>query len=131
MAQAKKAAADPAETAKKAETIKTLEALGAAQCPLDEVAFIMDRVGHKRPFSNAELKAYKKGRAQGLKDLRLAQLDMAKKSVPMATMLGRLYLGQSEQREQDESAPIDYAGIKERIRDKLAVLALSETAETD
>ncbi len=132
MAKTEAAAPDPEKAAEKTADIATLEALGAAQCPLNEVVIIMGWERRKKVFQTAEeRKAYQKGRALGLRDLRLAQLEMAKKSVPMATMLGRLYLGQSEQREQDESAPIDYAGIAERIQKKLGVLALLEGPEAD
>jgi hypothetical protein len=96
-----------------------LEDLGFAQCSLDDAAIIMDRAGRSIPFNQAELKAHEKGRVRGLNELREAQLGMAKKSAAMATMLGRRYLDQTGQREHNESGPIDYAGIKERHRDKV------------
>jgi len=84
----------------------------------------------KDPFRHPWVqKAYNKGRAQGLRALRVAQFEMAKKSVPMATMLGRVYLGQ--QREQDETAVIDYAGIAQRYRASVALITAPEPTEGD
>jgi len=127
------APADPKEPTEREKDTAVLTALGEAQCPLNEVVIIMDWENRRGDVfrHDWERKAYNRGRAQGLKALRLAQLDMAKKSVPMATMLGRLYLGQTEQREQDETAPIDYAGIAERYRAAVALITAPEPTEGD
>ena len=115
-----KSSKDPStETRPKNPDHQKLEDLGFTQCSLDEAAIIMDRAGRSTPFNKGELKAHEKGRVRGLNELRDAQLGMAKKSTAMATMLGRRYLDQTEQREQNESGPIDYAGIKERHRGKV------------
>jgi hypothetical protein len=132
MAQGKKAAPAAESAAEKEARLTTIKDLGAAQCSLEEVRILMGREKRKKLFgTEEEIKAYQKGRVEALKQLRMAQLEMAKKSVPMATMLGRIYLGQSEQREQDEDAPIDYAAIAERYRAKDLVAADPGAAQTD
>jgi len=133
MAQSKTAEAEPKAPTRKQLDTATLMALGEAQCPINEVVVIMGwEKRHGDVFHHTwEGKAYYRGRAQGLRALREAQFEMAKKSVPMATMLGRLYLGQTEQREQNESVPIDYAGIAQRIREKISLLAIPGDTETD
>ena len=126
------AEAEPKEPTERQKDTAALIALGEAQCPRGEVIVIMGWEDRKDPFRHPWVqKAYNKGRAQGLRALRVAQFEMAKKSVPMATMLGRLYLGQSEQREQDENAPIDYAAIAKRIRENVSLLALPGGTQTD
>ena len=124
------AEAEPKQQTDRDEQKAILIALGEAQCPPAEVVVIMGWEDRKDPFGPTWVKkAYQKGRVQGLRSLREAQFEMAKKSVPMATMLGRLYLGQ--QREQDESAPIDYAGIAQRIQERVRVLTLADATQTD
>ena len=132
MAPSDAAEADPNQPTERDRDTAILIALGEAQCPPNEVIVIMGWEDRKEPFKPAWVKkAYQKGRVQGLRSLREAQFEMAKKSVPMATMLGRLYLGQSEQREQDESAPIDYVGIAQRIQERVRVLALADGTQAD
>jgi len=132
MAPTNAAEAEPKEPTPRDVDTATLIALGEAQCPPNEVIVIMGWENRKKLFHHAwERKAYQKGRVQGLRGLREAQFEMAKKSVPMATMLGRLYLGQTEPREQDENAPIDYAAIAERIRGKVSLLALPGETQGD
>jgi len=124
------AEAEPKEPTERQKDTAALIALGEAQCPRGEVIVIMGWEDRKDPFRHPWVqKAYNKGRAQGLRALRVAQFEMAKKSVPMATMLGRLYLGQ--QREQDETAVIDYAGIAQRYRASVALITAPEPAEGD
>ena len=108
-----------------------MEQLGLAQCSLDEAAVIMGRTRRAKHFNATEHKAYEKGRAIGLNELRKTQLGMAKKSTAMATMLGRRYLDQTEQREQNESGPIDYAAIKERHRDRVRVIVAGGNTKAD
>ena len=132
MAPTDSAEAEPNEPTERDKDTAILTSLGEAQCPPHEVIVIMGWEDRKEPFKPAWVrKAYQKGRVQGLRSLREAQFEMAKKSVPMATMLGRLYLGQSEQREQDENAPIDYAAIAKRIRENVSLLALPGGTQTD
>jgi len=132
MAPTDTAVADPNQPTERDKDTETLIALGEAQFPPNEVIVIMGWEDRKEPFKPAWVKkAYQKGRVQGLRSLREAQFEMAKKSVPMATMLGRLYLGQSVQREQDENAPIDYAAIAERIQENVRLLALPGATQTD
>jgi len=122
------AEAEPKEPTERQKDTVALIALGEAQCPRGEVIVIMGWEDRKDPFRHAWVqKAYNKGRAQGLRALRVAQFEMAKKSVPMATMLGRVYLGQ--QREQDETAVIDYAGIAQRYRASVALITAAEPTE--
>jgi len=133
MAPTNAAEAEPKKLTRKAQITADLTALGEAQCPHNEVVIIMgweNRLGEvfHHPW---ERKAYNKGRAQGLRALRVAQFEMAKKSVPMATMLGRVYLGQSDQREQDETTAIDYAGIAQRYRASVALITAAEPTEGD
>ena len=124
------AEAEPKEPTERQKDTAALIALGEAQCPRGEVIVIMGWEDRKDPFRHPWVqKAYNKGRAQGLRALRVAQFEMAKKSVPMATMLGRLYLGQ--QREQDETAVIDYAGIAQRYRASVALITAPEPTEGD
>ena len=124
------AESEPKEPTERQKDTAALIALGEAQCPRGEVIVIMGWEDRKDPFRHPWVqKAYNKGRAQGLRALRVAQFEMAKKSVPMATMLGRLYLGQ--QREQDETAVIDYAGIAQRYRASVALITAPEPAEGD
>ena len=124
------AEAEPKEPTERQKDTAALIALGEAQCPRGEVIVIMGWEDRKDPFRHPWVqKAYNKGRAQGLRALRVAQFEMAKKSVPMATMLGRVYLGQ--QREQDETAVIDYAGIAQRYRASVALITAPEPAEGD
>jgi len=133
MAPPDTAEADPKEPTDRDKDTATLIALGEAQCPVNEVIVIMGWE-HRRGdvFKQAwERKAYQKGRVQGLRSLREAQFEMAKKSVPMATMLGRLYLGQSVQREQDDSAPIDYLAIAQHYRAQVALITGSGTPDPD
>ncbi len=121
----------PKRATRKKSDPETLQSLGEAQCSLTEVAAIMGRPPDAVFNTAAEEKAYLKGRAEGLKALRLAQLDMAKKSVSMATMLGRLYLGQAPKREQDESAPIDYADIQKRLRNDVRLIVARRETDGD
>jgi len=124
------AEAEPKEPTERQKDTAALIALGEAQCPRGEVIVIMGWEDRKDPFRHPWVqKAYNKGRAQGLRALRVAQFEMAKKSVPMATMLGRVYLGQ--QREQDETAVIDYAGIAQRYRASVALITAPEPTEGD
>ena len=132
MAPTDAAEAEPNQPTERDRDTAILIALGEAQCPPNEVIVIMGWEDRKEPFRPTWVrKAYQKGRVQGLRSLREAQFEMAKKSVPMATMLGRLYLGQSEQREQDANAPIDYAAIAERIRGSVGLLALPGQTQGD
>ena len=132
MAPTEEADTGPSSPTERDKDTAILIALGEAQCPPNEVIVIMGWEDRKEPFKPAWVKkAYQKGRVQGLLSLREAQFVMAKKSVPMATMLGRLYLGQADQREQDANAPIDYAAIAERIQEKVRLLALPGGTETD
>ena len=126
------AEAEPKEPTERQKDTAALIALGEAQCPRGEVIVIMGWEDRKDPFRHPWVqKAYNKGRAQGLRALRVAQFEMAKKSVPMATMLGRLYLGQSVQREQDDSAPIDYLAIAQHYRAQVALITGSGTPDPD
>jgi hypothetical protein len=111
-------------------TLRSLEELGMAQSPLDEVAGALrvDRAEVERLFQEereARL-AYEAGRAAGLKALRLAQLKMAETSVPMATLLGKAYLGHVERRENDETAATPSTGALERVRSKIAAIAAQD-----
>ena len=131
MAPTNAAEAEPKKPTRKAQITADLTALGEAQCPHNEVVIIMgweNRLGEVF-HHDWERKAYNKGRAQGLRALRVAQFEMAKKSVPMATMLGRVYLGQ--QREQDETAVIDYLAVAQRYEAKVALIASAGRAEPD
>ena len=130
MAPTDSAEAEPNEPTERDKDTAILTSLGEAQCPPHEVIVIMGWEDRKDPFRHPWVqKAYNKGRAQGLRALRVAQFEMAKTSVPMATMLGRVYLGQ--QREQDETAVIDYAGIAQRYRASVALITAPEPAEGD
>jgi len=113
---------DSSKAAKsKKPSYQRLEDLGFAQCSLEEAALILGRAHYTKPFGVNALKAYHKGRAAGLNELRKAQLGMAKKSVALATRLGRLYLGQDQEREPDGSGQIDYAAVAERHAKKFLV----------
>jgi hypothetical protein len=117
---------------KKAADKAQLEALGAALCPMEEVVTLMGWETRTVVFKfEWERKAYEKSRATALNDLRKTELSMAKKNVAMATTLGRRYLGQTEQREQNESAPIDYAAIKERHRARVRDILAAGKEDTD
>ena len=131
MAKGKSGEDSSNETRSKNPDYSRLEELGFAQCSLDEAALIMGRAHYRKPFGKDARKAYEKGRAAGLNELRKAELSMAKKSVAMATTLGRRYLGQAEQREQNESGPIDYAEIKKRHRDRIRAIVDAEDTGTD
>jgi hypothetical protein len=131
MAKGKSGDDSPSETRSKKPDYSRLEELGFAQCSLDEAALIMGRAHYKKAFGKDARKAYEKGRAAGLNELRKAELSMAKKSVAMATTLGRRYLGQAEQREQNGSGPIDYASIKERHRERIRAILVAEETEPD
>ena len=114
------------------DTLAMLETCGAAQCSTQEVAAILGaRLGEAKRFLKLGDKpraAFERGRATGLKDLREAQIALAKKSVPMATLLGRLYLGQSEQQEQDERPKSAGHGSVDRLKRELSGIIAEATA---
>jgi len=115
-----------------ADTLEMLETCGAAQCSMQEVAAILGaRLGEAKRFLKLGAQpraAFERGRANGLKDLREAQIALAEKSVPMATLLGRLYLGQSEQREQDERPKSAGHGSVDRLKRELSGIIAEATA---
>ncbi len=113
-------------------TLAQLYACGKAQCSMREIAAILSTTQKAlKTFMKQGTKArlaYEQGRAEGLKTLRDAQITLAQKSVPMATLLGRLYLGQSEQREQDETPPAQNRGAADRLKRRLLGIIAENTA---
>ena len=113
-------------------TLAQLHACGKAQCSMAEIAAILSTTqkplkSFMKQGTKARL-AYERGRAEGLMALRGAQITLAEKSVPMATLLGRLYLGQSEQREQDETPPAQNRGAADRLKRRLLGIIAESTA---
>lgn len=109
-----------------------IENYGAALCTPEEIAAVLGnelkQLQKLLETRNGRL-AYHKGRARALVALRKAQLAMAKKSVPMAMQLGKVYLGQAELREQDEGTPKAQSGAAERLKSK--ILGIVDREEAD
>jgi hypothetical protein len=114
------------------ETLAELETYGAALCTPEEIAAIFGNELHQlqRLFEKTRKAwlAYQRGRATAQLALRKAQLEMAAKSVPMATALGKVYLGQSE-REQDERPKNAGHGSVERLKRELFGVLAEASAE--
>ena len=111
----------------------SLEKHGRAQCTLDETARYFGLTTaqlESRLAASALASAYARGRAQGIVALREAQFKLAATSVPMATLLGKIYLDQSE-RESDGQPPFDRAAAAERIRAKILSVAAAAATMGD
>jgi len=115
-------------------TLERLEALGRVQCSLAEVAPLFDVTAKTLQLFVKETKAarlaYERGKVAGVVALREAQFKLAETSVPMATLLGKIFLGQDDRRDSDDNAPFDRAAAAERIRAKIASVILEAGPET-
>lgn len=109
-----------------AETEQELVALGQLLCTPEEVAVALGRSEAATTPALAgrgkAAKAFNKGRAEGLKALRRAQLKLAETSVTMAIFLGKTELGQGERRELDLGDAIDLSEAGRRAEERLAAL---------
>ena len=106
------------------ELFKELTEFGRLQCTPAEAAGMLnvpvkeiDRIFTKEPKAK---KAFDRGRAEGLKALRRAQLKLAETSAPMAMFLGRNYLDQSDRPEAEQSGAKDVPSAVQRLKVMLA-----------
>jgi hypothetical protein len=117
------------------ETRGQIEALGALQCSMGEIALILgvteqalDLFFRRSPKAR---EAYDTGRGNGLKALREAQFKLAATNATMAAHLGKLYLGQGDRREPDQFAAIDVSQAAQRVRDRVAAIAADRGTRGD
>ena len=118
-------------------TIAQLADLGEAMASQDEAALAL---GASRSNLNSLFRrsapartAYEAGRLRSLMALRKAQFKHAQTNASMAMFLGRIHLGQSEQREREgaDGEAFDVIGAARRLRAKLAAIADAPEAPHD
>lgn len=119
-----------------AKTEQELVDLGQLLCTPEEVAVALGRSEAATVDALAgrgkAAKAFNRGRAEGVKALRRAQLKLAETSVTMAIFLGKTELGQSERRELDLGDAIDLSEAGRRAEERLAALiAVAPEAAAD
>ncbi len=114
------------------ETVAQIDGLGEAMFSEAETALALgaSEKSLQRLFYRSQKArlAYHTGRLRTLQALRQAQIKHAQTNASMAMFLGRTYLGQAESQEAEDGEAFDVSGASQRLRDKLAAIAVGPEA---